>query len=1103
MKITTLYIIFIGIFLGSCSPENEELVKRAGNNKANETKLFTLLSKEESGFYFKNEVNQSEEFNVISYEYFYNGGGVGIGDVNNDGLPDLFLTGNTFGGRLYLNKGGLKFEQISESANIFKPGFTTDVSFVDINNDGFQDIYLCRSLAGEAENRANVLYINNKDNTFTDQAEEYGVADSGFSNQSVFFDYDNDGDLDLYVMNHRADFDNALTIYDTKQEKGNYGPDSQFWKDEYSDKLYRNNGDKTFTDVSVSAGIRNNDFSLSAVPADLNNDGLTDLYIANDFSSKDHAYINQGNGKFIDDLEDRFGHIPLNSMGVDIADYNNDGYPDIVNLDMTPEGNYRQKQLKGANPYDKHHMAVDFGFHHQIARNMLQLNNGDGTFSEVGQLTNMAYTDWSWGSLFADFNNDGWQDLYIANGHYKDITDLDYLKYRSMEAVEAAGGNDHVKAMELINLMTSTKISNYMYMNNGNLGFDDKSNEWGLDQPSHSNGTAYADLDLDGDLDLIVNNFNQDAFLYRNNSRELNKDNYLSIVLKGGEGNPQGFGAKVKISTNSGNQHRECTPYRGFLSSVDPTLHFGLGKTATISELQVIWPNGKMQTLKNISANQRLVVSISDANENHQYSRENNNTLLTKSNGHYNSVHVENEFIDFKKEPLLEHMMSNKGPVITKGDVNGDGLLDIYLGGSAGYPGKLLIQKTNESFVEKQNSTFDSDKAFEDGGCSFFDANGDDYLDLYVSSGSNEFKNGEQYQDRLYINDGKGNFSRSENGLPKIENSTSCVVPFDYDKDGDDDLFIGGFVTENAYPTSGKSWLLKNHNGIFSDQSSFLPNNGEIGIINDCVALSSDRLVVVGEWTDILILNQKKSGHFQIESGNGLENTGGWWNCIESHDFDGDGDLDMVIGNRGLNSMFNASVEHPASIYWGDFDNNNDLDAIPCYYNKTDKSTFPKHGLDQMFMQMKGIRKTFQTYDAYSRATLDQIIMDRSNFLTAEIFESVYIENLGGGKMKVSVLPIQAQFSYVQGILVKDVNNDGEKDIILVGNNFGVDMEVGRSDASHGLVLINSKGKFEALSINESGFSTKGYDSRQIIDINDDLIVVTNNDGPIQFFKIK
>lgn len=1096
------YTSLLLFFVSSCGESEESPVSDSEGNTSSPEALFTLLSESESGFYFLNEVNQTEDVNVLAYENFFNGGGVGIGDINNDGLPDIFMTGNLFGGRLYLNKGNLTFEQISETANIFVGGFTTDVSFVDVNNDGYQDIYLCRSLSEKSEDRKNILYVNNKNNTFTNMAESYGIADAGYSNQSTFFDYDNDGDLDLFVMNHRKDFENAQTIYKSGNAKGNILPSNPFWNEASADKLYRNNGDNTFTDVTTASTIINNDFSLSTLATDLNNDGLIDLYISNDFVSKDHAYINKGKGVFKDEIESMFAHIPRSAMGSDAADFNNDGLIDIFNVDMTPQDNFRQKQLSPAGTFDSQKLAEEYGFHRQLSRNMLQLNNGDGTYSEIGQLANVAYTDWSWSPLFADFDNDGWQDLFISNGHYKDITDLDYLKYRSVEEVDRAGGLDHVKKIDLINLMTSTKIHNYAYRNNQSLQFEEQTSEWGLDKLSHSNGCVYADLDLDGDLELVINNFNQEAFLYKNNAREQGKGNYLSISLAGDKGNLDGFGTKVSITTKNGVQIRECSPYRGFLSSNDVAIHFGLGDVSIIDKLEVTWPNGKSQTMNNVKANQQLTLTITNANETKATSPK-TTPLFTKVNGLTNFKHQENGYNDFKQEPLLEHFLSNKGPIMETADLNNDGLADVYLGGSSGFPGTLLIQNKNGSFTSKNSAAFTADKSFEDGGCTFIDLNGDGALDLYVSSGSNEFSEGDNLQDRMYLNDGRGNFSRSKESIPNINTSSSCVTPIDFDKDGDLDLFIGGFAKKNAYPLFHKSWLLQNDSGTFSDASHLLPENGELGIITDAAVFSDDKLMIVGEWMEITILQKKANGSFEKAKDNGLENSGGWWNTIEASDFDNDGDLDFVVGNRGKNSMFKASSEHPAKICFGDFDSNQDLDAIPCYYNPVEKGYFPKYGLDRMFMQMKGIRKIFPDYISYSRASLDKIIPSTNESRYAHTSASMYIENLGNGKMVLKELPIQAQFSYVQGILCKDINNDGQKDIILVGNNFGVDIEAGKSDASQGLILINKAGEFKALSTHKSCFSTGGLDARKIVSVSDDLILVSTNNGPLLTYKKK
>tara|TARA_R110002073_G_scaffold326975_1_gene507300 strand:+ start:7383 stop:10748 length:3366 start_codon:yes stop_codon:yes gene_type:complete len=1110
-----LNFIFINIFfiflLGCEPPQKEEKIPVLSKV---EPALFTNMNPKVTGLYFVNEMKESENLNVLTYEYLYNGAGVAIGDVNNDGLPDVFFSANLFGGRLFVNKGNLKFEQISETANVFQNGFTTGVSMVDINGDGYDDIYLCKSLALQPELRANVLLINNQDGTFTNKAKEYGLDDRSFSNYANFFDYDNDGDLDMYLLNHRIDFQEALTMVTFTDEDGRIvKPEKDIDYENVSDRLYRNNGNGTFTDVTKKARLLNNAFGLSVTTTDINKDGWMDLYVANDYVDKDHFYINNGDGTFTDTIDEMFFHMSKNAMGSDIADINNDGLMDLINLDMMAEGNQRQKQLKGQNPYDQYHMAVDYGLSHQVMRNTLQLNNGNGTFSEIGQLSGVSHTDWSWTPLFADFDNDGLKDLFVSNGYYKDLTDMDYIKYDSNTAIQKAGGKDNVKRTDLVKLLKSNPPKNYIYKNNGDLTFSKKSNDWGFTSSSFSNGAVYADLDLDGDLDLITNNYNSESVLYRNNSRELQPDNkYLSIQLNGTKNNPNGVGATVIVTTSKGEQHLESSPYRGYFSSVEPLLHFGLGKGIDSVFVRVNWPNGKFQELKNVKVNQRLVVDISKAKKRKFQKKKSEKPLLAKVQNQLTKKHLhkEDNFIDFKREPLLEHKISNKGPFLTKGDVNGDGLEDLYIGGASGQSGTLYLQKTSGDFVKKPIVDLQKDADHEDVQAVFFDADNDADLDLYVVSGGYAFPEGSNlYQDRLYLNDGKGNLTKTSTALPKLTANGTTVLALDVDKDGDKDLFIGGNALPNAYPYPDQSFLLLNNEGAFSDASKQLPNNGKLGMINDALWLdvdndNSSELILAGEWMPITFLKFEDSKFKKIKI-KGFENSSGWWNTIEAADMDGDGDLDLIGGNRGNNSFFKASKEKPAFIYAKDFDENGSIDAFPFYYFSDGKS-HPKHVLDEIFSQYPNIRRKFQRYKDYSNATLSDIFTkeEQKGMLTlkVETFSSLLFENLGDGSFNSKPLPQNAQLSEAHGILPADVNRDGYLDLLITGNNYGVDVEMGRSDANVGTVLLNDgKGNLNPASINKTGFFIP-EDTRGIFTVGDLLLIMVNSGKPYAF-KVK
>lgn len=1074
-------------------------IDKKTNDPAQVEPVFKLLEPEESGLYFYNEFKETESINILTYEYIYNGSGVAVGDVNNDSLPDVFFGGNLFGGRLFLNKGNLKFEQISERAGVFIQGFTTGVSMVDINNDGWLDIYICRSLSNMPEMRKNVLLINNRDNTFTNQAEAYGLADDGYSQQAVFLDYDKDGDLDMYLANHREDFQKALTLgYRVFRKESDFK--------NHQDKLYRNNGNNTFTDVSKSAGITNSSFTLNVASSDLNNDSWPDLYISCDYADKDLLLLNNQDGTFRDVSDEQMFHISKNSMGADLADINNDGWMDIMTLDMMAEDNYRQKLLKGQSPYDLFHSAKSYGLHYQVMRNCLHLNNGNGTYSEIAQLAGVSHTDWSWSALFADFDNDGWKDLHITNGYFRDVTDLDYIKFASSEA-------QGVPAFDLLKRMTQTPISNYVFQNNGDLTFTNRTSQWGMDQKSFSNGAVYVDLDMDGDLDVICNNFNEPATVYQNLSREKNNNNYLQVRCNAGPGNRNGYGTKVWLFSEQNFQVQEVNPTRGFLSSGHSTLHFGLGSASRVDKLVVAWANNKMQIIENVPVNTTIDLDFNNAHLAFE------DPISMNQAVHFTDMtaqivtdyrHIENNFIDFKKEPLLEEMYSNKGPCVAQGDVNGDGLEDLYFGGSAGTAGSLLIQ-TGQGFKTIRVPAIDADKACEDSDAVFFDLDSDGDLDLYVASGSNETNNPALFQDRLYLNDGKGNFSAATKLLPKISINTACVTLIDYDGDRDMDIFLGGGVIAGSFPMAHSSMLLENDGGRFRDVSGKLPDKGMLGLLSQ--ARTADlignkqqaQLLLAGHWTGISLLKYS-NGRFVYHKTPELSEQRGLWNCVQTADFDGDGDLDLVAGNRGLNSFYKADAQHPAQLYFGDLDNNGSIDALPAYFF-SDGILYPKHTMDELFAQIPVVRKWFNTYKDFAQADMATLMskVEKNSYQILKVnnLSTTLFENKGGGNFRVVPLPMAAQVSVVNDILVEDLNGDGLPDMVLVGNQYGADVEMGRYDAGIGCILLNTKEQcFEVLPPQISGFCAVG-DTRNILRIKvrgQAYIMVSANNGQLVFY---
>lgn len=1116
LSIITILLIIVQFSCGDSSKgdTNEQEVKP--KEKKEYKPLFSLMDPEVSGVDFKNYLPENEGNNILTYEYLINGAGVAIGDINNDNLPDIYLTSNLRGGKVYLNQGDLKFKDISRKTGLLTDEpFSTGVSMVDINEDGYLDIYICRSLAGTSHMRANYLFINNQDLSFTERAREYGLADESFSNHASFFDYDNDGDLDMYLLNHRSDFRSAVNV---KPLVDHEGAEVKYTDEEIkyvTDRLYRNNGNGTFTDVSEKAGIRNKAFGLSAAVADINNDGWLDVFVANDYSDKDFLYINNGDGTFSDRLSDFFFHTSKHSMGSNVADYNNDGLIDIISLDMLPPDNYRLKKMKWQASYDLYHLMVGAGSYHQVMRNNLQLNNGDGTFSEISQLAGVSHSDWSWTPLFEDFDNDGFKDLYITNGYFREGHDMDFMKYESNKIMEKAGGANKVKNMDLVNQMPSTAITNYFYKNNGDLTFSDQTSETGLNRPSYSNGAVYADLDRDGDLEIVVNNFNQKSFLYKNNSRENNKEkHYLSIELKGTAKNKYGIGAEVTISYEDKLQFKYSNPYRGYFSSTEHLLHFGLGNYNGDVSVRVDWHEGLSQQIDQVKPNQLLVLDISNAVPTKEEPK-NEKTLLVEI-GHdivKNYLHQEDDFIDFKREPLLEHMVSNKGPFMAQADVNNDGLDDIYLGGGSDQSAKLFLQNERGQYTEKLTKSFKADAKYEDAHAVFFDFDNDKDNDIYVVSGGYANEEGsELYKDRLYVNDGKGNFETTTDIIPDFSANNSAVIAEDLDNDGDMDLFVGGGAIPVSYPYCTKSQLLINEDGKFRNVSDQLPKEGRLGMINDAVFIDYDNdgnkeLILAGEWMPITILKREGQKFKDYTKSLGLDKTSGWWNCIEVADINNDGLKDLILGNRGLNSFYNASVDKPAVLYAADLDENGSVDAVPCYYSRNGE-LYPKHTMDELFAQYPGIRKKFSRYTKFANAKLSDIFtkeqLARSDQYEAHTFASSLLINQGNGQFSVKKLPLKAQFSEMHGILVIDINNDGNKDLILSGNNYGTDVEQGQSDASIGCVLLgNGKGEFEPLSSLKSGFKIIG-DMRGVYQLNDknqSIIVLRNSGRPAVFIR--
>lgn len=1067
--------------------------------------LFQILPPAQTNIHFNNAINESESLNVLSYEYFYNGGGVAVGDLNNDGLDDLFFTGNMSSNKLYLNQGNMKFKDITKSAGKGIEGRTdswkTGVTMADVNGDGLIDIYVCYSGKTDPEKRKNQLFINNGNLTFTEKAAEYGLDDSGYSTQAAFFDFDKDGDLDMMLINH-----NTKKI--DNMEFANYRNQTD---ENASNKLFVNNNGH-FTDVSKKAGIVQNPltFGLGLAIADLNQDGWSDIYVTNDYNEPDYLYINNHDGTFTEQSKKYFRHMSHFSMGVDIADFNNDGLPDVLTLDMLPEDNHRQKSLQLEENYETFELMLKQDLYKQYMRNMLQLNNGDGTFSEIAQVSGIAATDWSWCPLIADFDNDGYKDIFITNGYLRDYTNKDFLRYWGDYKLKKAMAHEPFLLMDLIKAMPSTKLPNYIYKNNRDLTFSNQQKEWGINNATISSGAVYADLDNDGDLDLVVNNINEEASIYKNTSQENKQHSFLSIKLKGNGKNTDAIGAKVSVYLKGLKQYQEVNPGRGYLSSVSTKLIFGLGDQKMVDSIRVVWPDRSLQLLQNVKADQYLVINYQPekGEAKKTAAKAVAAPLLTKTAPLIEYTAAANPINDFKRQLIMLFMYSKTTPVIVKADVNKDGLEDLFVNGDNLSPGKIFIQQTDGKFISTdlpggaQSSTVAA--------AVFFDANGDGYPDLYLAKGGYALyePNGPELQDLLFINNGKGEFSTT--GLPILNaNSKSCVRPCDFDGDGDIDLFIGGRVVPGKYPTTPQSYLLVNNGkGIFTVAE--VPFS-LIGMVTDAqwVDLNKDGrkdLVLCGEMMPIKVFTNTPTGFVDQTDKYFDQPTDGLWNTVTVADVDNDGNPDLIAGNLGVNTPIRASKEQPAEMYYDDFDGNGNIDPFFNFY--VQGTSYPFVSRDEINDQIYPMRKKFGSYKAYADVTMKDLFtpaqLEKAKKLTVNtLLTTCYLNK--NGKFSPVNLPLQANFSAVSKIIAKDFNHDGKTDLLLLGNHSDNRLKLGSLDANYGCLLTgDGKGSFTYLKQAESGLSITG-DVKSALEIkvkNQNYLLVGLSNEPLQFYKV-
>ncbi len=1112
-----------------------------GGCKQSEQPLFVRLAPEDSGVEFVNTIEESPEINILSYEYTYNGGGVAAGDFNNDGFCDLYFAGNMVSNRLYLNLGDLKFKDITQAADVGgRKLWKTGVTAADVNGDGWLDIYVCYSGPEAHQSLSNELYINNGGEpggtpTFTEQSKQFGLDAPGtFSTQASFFDYDRDGDLDMFLINHGNHF--YSPFINTNKLRNTRHP-------QFGNRLYRNDAkgnaetkgastQRYFTEVSQQVGIHGGgiNFSLGVSISDVNNDGWPDIYVTNDYEEQDFLYLNDTKGGFTESTKKSFDHLSRNGMGTDLADYNNDGKTDLIEVDMLPEDNYRQKLLRGPDDYQRYKLMLDSGFLHQQMRNTLQLNTGnneDSTpiFSEIGQLAGVDATDWSWAPLFVDVDNDGNKDLFVTNGYLRDFTSMDFLKFTVEDArKEAMAQGKELQVYELVSKMSSTKTSDYLFRNNGDLTFSDFSKKWGIYQPNLSFGATYADLDNDGDIELITNNTNETATIWKNNTSEGKLNSYMRVKLKGPPGNNFGIGAKVYIENDSLHQWQEQFPTRGFQSSVEPILHFGVGSSGKVKMVRIVWPDGRQSELLDQHSNSLIEVNYSSSLPVKEEALQLPAPLF-KNVTHESKVefvHKENEFVDFDKEPLIPYQLSRLGPALAKGDVNNDGSEDFYVGGAAGQKSVLYLSSGNGQFTHASDQPWSEDAVCEDTGATFFDVDGDHDLDLFVVSGGNEFISGSiTWDDRLYLNQGGGKFIKAPQGsAPADHVSGGCVVAGDYDKDGDLDLFVGGRNLPGSYPLTSPGAILRNESNLAKGEIKLIVATQEVnaelrepGMVTDALWTDFNNdgwpdLLIVGEWMPIRLFENKMGKLTEVRNSE-LENATGLWNRVAAVDFDLDGDLDYIVGNAGVNLPWHASMLKPLTLYVSDFNSDGRLDPIIC--NFIQGKSFPVASRDEMLLQMNSLRKKYTDYGSYALASLEDMVgleqVKGSKKYQINTLQSSMLENLGNGNFKLQPLPVEAQVSSVRGILVEDFNGDGVEDILLAGNFFSFRTQYGPCDASKGLMLKGiGKGNFVPISWERTGFYASG-DIRNMQLLQEKSgkrhVVVARNNDSVLVFKLE